>query len=160
VKAKAAAVLALASVIAALTWAVALVDRDSDPGWIGPEEAAAEYLDESGKLKLAPGWSWPTPEYSERDSGGNLLRYGEGIGRVDAAWYWHCSWASTYLDATDPATRGAALSQVLRLRESAFYSIGLLPGDREARDKILDAASQGRDAELRNIVELNCPNNA
>ena len=126
--------------------------------WVTNEEAKAEYYDEATKLELAPGWTWPNdPGYSDKAPDGARTLYGVNTGRVDAAWYWHCSWARTYFAAATQTAREAAFVQVMRLRESAFYHFGLLPPDRTARDRVLDAAAAGDLTALREIIEVNCP---
>jgi hypothetical protein len=83
--------------------------------------------------------------------------YGVNTGRVDAAWYWHCSWARTYLDAKTTRDRATAFTYVLQLKRSAFYQYGLTKDDQKARDKVLARAASGQTEELQQIVNLNCP---
>lgn len=78
-------------------------------------------------------------------------------GRVDAAWYWHCSRARTFLQATTVRQRSDALRQVLRIRDSAFYEYGLEETDRQARDEVLDEAAAGNTDQLALLVNANCP---
>jgi hypothetical protein len=122
------------------------------------DQVTAEYFDEAKKLELAPDWSWPTdPGYFSNDPEGASIRYGVNSGRVDAAWYWHCSWARTYFALPPGTDRDRAFAEVLKLRESAFYEWGLLPEDRAARDKVLDAAKLGDFRTLHLIIDGNCP---
>jgi hypothetical protein len=122
------------------------------------QDAANEYRDEARRLQLAPGWTWPAdPAYAERTEDGALQMYETNLGRVDAAWYWHCSWGRTFFSALDPAEQQLALKEVLALRESAFYRWGLDELGRIQRNQVLDSASEGRIEELRQIIELNCP---
>ncbi|WP_213452253.1 hypothetical protein [Rhizomonospora bruguierae] len=83
--------------------------------------------------------------------------YETNTGRVDAAWYWHCSWGRTFFSTRDAIERRAALKQVLALRQSAFYKWGLDEAGRSSRDAVLNDASDGRVEELRQIIDLNCP---
>jgi hypothetical protein len=120
--------------------------------------AKAEYVDETKKLNLAPGWTWPTdPGYESSNPDGSTNLYEVNAGRVDAAWYWHCSWARTLLAATDANERARAFVEVLRLKESAFYEWGLQERDRRARDEVLEKAQAGDTEPLSQIVMLNCP---
>lgn len=83
--------------------------------------------------------------------------YGKNAGRVDAAWYWHCSWGRTYFEAEPGVERDLAFEHVLALRNSVFYEWGLLPPDRQARDIVLDAAKAGDTTALWQIIDNNCP---
>ncbi|MDI1459544.1 hypothetical protein QEZ54_01055 [Catellatospora sp. KI3] len=115
-------------------------------------------MDEAESLELAPGWRWPeTPVYEPRAADGKKINYGVNTGRVDASWYWHCSWARTYFAAETLQERDTALKEVLRLRGSAFYRYGLLPEDQSARDKVLALAESGDLKQLRVVIDLNCP---
>lgn len=126
--------------------------------WVSADETTKEYFDEAKTLQLAPGWRWPTdPGYLDTADDGKKIVYGSGAGRVDAAWYWHCSWARTYFSATDETLRRTAFREVLRLRESAFYRLGLAPDDQAARDRVLKAAEQGDTSMLHLIIDRNCP---
>lgn len=130
----------------------------ASPKYIHADQTVAEYRDEAKHLQLAPGWRWPTElDYREKNNAGDRVMYEVNIGRVDAAWYWHCSWAHTFFSATDPAERENALSKVLELRESAFYLWGLEKVERGHIDRVLDDAGDGRTEALRNIIDLNCP---
>jgi hypothetical protein len=126
--------------------------------WLTADQAAAEYRAEAEHLTLAPGWTWPSSlRYRKTAPDGNEIRYGAGSGKVDAAWHWHCSWARTYFTAKDPHDREVALGQVLLLKESAFYRYGLTEDDRPGRDRVLSLAAAGKPAELKSLVDLNCP---
>ncbi|MDI6106030.1 hypothetical protein QLQ12_46445 [Actinoplanes sp. NEAU-A12] len=126
--------------------------------WISAEQATLEYKDEARKLALAPGWEWPQGrQYESHASDGNEINYGVNTGRVDAAWYWHCTWARNYFSATSTAERGAAFQQVLRLKESAFYHYGLVSEDKGPRDRVLALAESGETEQLRDTIEANCP---
>lgn len=130
-----------------------------DSRYMEASDAAREYLDESKLLELAPGWSWPANRsYRERDEKGDPIFYEVNLGRVDAAWYWHCSWGRSFLAAANPAEREMALAKVLELRESAFYRWGLEETERVRRDKVLQDVAAGSTDQFRQIIELNCPN--
>jgi hypothetical protein len=121
-------------------------------------QVVAEYRDESKNLQLASGWRWPTKlAYQEKMDDGKRLMYEVNTGKVDAAWYWHCSWASAFFSATDPDDRTAAMNQVLRLRDSAFYRWGLDAKGRRQRDEILADARAGNVSNLKQVIDLNCP---
>jgi hypothetical protein len=125
--------------------------------WISADQAALEYEDEARKLTLAPGWEWPQEkQYESHAADGKKINYGLNTGRVDAAWYWHCSWANEYFEATSATEIDAAFEQVLRLKESAFYRYGLSPQDKGTRDKVLALAESGETEQLRDIIRANC----
>lgn len=116
------AVSSLASLIVSVSLILACSATPGGSRYMEASDAAKEYLDESKLLELAPGWSWPTNRsYRERDENGDPIFYEVNLGRVDAAWYWHCSWGRTFLSAEDPDDRATALAKVLELRDSAFY---------------------------------------
>ena len=126
--------------------------------WISAAQAELEYKDEAQKLTLAPGWEWPQAmQYKSLAPDGKKNNYGVNTGRVDAAWYWHCTWARNYFDATSASEREANLQQVLRLRDSAFYRYGLVAEDKVERNRVLDLATSGDTKALRDIIEGNCP---
>lgn len=83
--------------------------------------------------------------------------YGVNTGRVDAAWYWHCTWARNYFGATSSTERDADFQQVLRLKDSAFYRYGLAPEDKGPRDRVIALAQSGHTEQLHDIIESNCP---
>lgn len=126
--------------------------------WISANQAKAEYVDESRRLILAPGWRWPeAPQYESKASDGRKINYGVNAGRVDASWYWHCSWARTYFAAESSRDRETALKEVLRLKESSFYRYGLTLEDQSARDNLLALAESGDPEQLKAIIDWNCP---
>ncbi|WP_432831353.1 hypothetical protein [Dactylosporangium sp. CA-092794] len=127
----------------------------------GPgKRAVSEYREESERLQLAPGWHWPAPPSYPDIVDGHPMKHEINMGRVDAAWFWHCTWARTYLAATDPSARDAALAEVMKLRQSAYYRWGLDALERGWRDKVLDEVSSGDTKSFRQIIGLNCPENA
>lgn len=64
----------------------------TQPQYGNAKRAIAEYRDEAGQLQLAPGWTWPADLADYKDVvDGDEIKYEINIGRVDAAWYWHCS---------------------------------------------------------------------
>ncbi|MEU7923471.1 hypothetical protein [Micromonospora zamorensis] len=128
--------------------------------WIKANQAVAEYRDEAAKLKLAPGWEWPSQVIYDEERHGMEALYGVNTGRIDAAWYWHCSWGRQYLGETDLAKRAEYLPQVLALRDSAFFKLGLAVEDRPAREDTLNRLASGDVSEFRNIIEVNCPANS
>lgn len=126
--------------------------------WLTADQTAAEYFDEAHKLTLAPGWEWPAVQrYESVGPDGHQVVYEKNAGRVDAAWYWHCSWGRAFFAATTNAEREAALAEVLRLPQSAFYKFGLEQQDRLRRDKVLEQAAAGDTTTLLSVIEQNCP---
>lgn len=88
---------------------------------------------------------------------GDGIKYEINIGRVDAAWYWHCSWARTYLEAGDQSVKDAALAEVLKVKTSSYYKWGLDDLERGRRDKVLDDVTKGDVRKFQQIIDLNCP---
>jgi hypothetical protein len=132
-------------------------EASSDEEYITAAEATEQYLDEAKKWTLAPGWSWPiSPGYAATADDGRAVFYGPNIGRIDASYYWHCTWGRTLL-AADPTERSTAAEQVLRVRDSPYYLVGLLPEDREPVEDALRALEAGDESLLRPLIELNCP---
>ncbi|WKU07264.1 hypothetical protein [Micromonospora sp. HUAS LYJ1] len=138
-----------------------LIACNSDPvpqHWIHGAQVAAEYRDEAKVLRLAPGWSWPTElNYPDKDEDGNNQLYEVNTGRVEAAWYWHCSWARTFLSETNPTQRKAALMNVLEIRESAFYRWGSDDVERRRNDQMLSDVKTGNTEFFEQTIKLNCP---
>jgi hypothetical protein len=81
--------------------------------------------------------------------------YSTEIGQVDATSYWFCAWSRALIDADTEKDRQAALDQVLRVRETPFYKIGLV--DTEPLDAVLEATEAGDLSKLASDAELNCP---
>lgn len=130
---------------------------NQDSEWIDAEEAAAEYRDEASRLRLAPDWQWPSQiVYDEKKHGMDAL-YGVNTGRIDASWYWHCSWGRQYLGEPDGEKRGEYLVQVLAVRESAYFKIGIAAEDRPMMEGILNRLAEGDDSDFRELIEVNCP---
>ena len=128
------------------------------PAWVSGAQAAADYQKEAARLVLAPGWSWPSvaqqyPETSDGDS----VQYGVNTGRVDASFYWMCSWSRSYFAADQGPDKQADLVQIGRLTESAFFQVGLAAQDRPGLERALTRLQHGDDAEFRRMVDSNCP---
>ncbi|MFI6823130.1 hypothetical protein ACIBJE_19555 [Micromonospora sp. NPDC050187] len=83
--------------------------------------------------------------------------YEVNLGRIEASWYWHCSWAVRFFSVTSPAEKQESLAKVLDLRESAFYKLGLDEREKHRRDQVLDDASAGNVEKLEQIITINCP---
>ena len=121
------------------------------------EEANEQFFEEAARWELPPGWDWPEgPIYSGIGPDGARAGYGLNIGRGDATFYWYCAWSRTLLEASSDSDRAAALQQVLRVRETNYYT-SFLPEDRSAVDARLSAAEAGDFRELEQTVDLNCP---
>jgi hypothetical protein len=125
--------------------------------WVTASEATAQYRDEARQLRLAPGWDWPSDLGYEDFVEGDRVMHEANLGRADAAWYWHCSWARRFLNPISPTDQAASLSEVLKLRTSAYYKWGLDDVERRRRDKILDDAVAGDTKMFKRIIDLNCP---
>jgi hypothetical protein len=133
-------------------------DNNAGPPAITHEEATQEYFDEAARWELPPGWGWPEGiVYTGEAPDGAGVVYEPNTGRVDATLYWFCAWSRTLLGADSEADRATALGQVLRLPETPFYKVGLLPDGRASFDGKLGAAEAGDFRELTEITEVNCP---
>ncbi|MET8462866.1 hypothetical protein [Micromonospora zamorensis] len=126
--------------------------------WINGAQVGVEYRDEAESLELAPGWTWPEQlSFPDSAQDGSVQMYEVNTGRVEAAWYWHCSWSRTFLAAAQPEEREEALANVLRIRESAFYKWGSDELERQRKDQLLEDVKQGNLKFFEQTVELNCP---
>ena len=130
-------------------------DEESGPPSITHEEANAEFFDEAAQWTLPEGWGWPDgPVYSGVGPDGARAVYGPDIGRVDATFYWFCAWTLTLIEATDGTEREHALEQVLRVRETPYFQVGLNGGGSVAER--VDAAAAGDLRGLTDFAEANC----
>lgn len=151
--------LSILGLSASIGWAVSLsaCSGKPEPRYGPGERVVAEYLAESKTVQLAPGWQWPTDLTYPNVVDGDGIKYEINIGRVDAAWYWHCSWARTYLASDDQSIKDAALVEVLKLKTSSYYEWGLDEVERGRRDKVLDDVTRGDIKSFQQIINLNCP---
>ncbi|MEV6343821.1 hypothetical protein [Actinoplanes sp. NPDC051851] len=123
--------------------------------WLSGTQASAEYRDEARGLTLAPGWDWPADlDYPDKVDGDDIA-YEKNTGRIDAGLYWYCSWALTYVEADTDADRTTALRQVLRLRETKYYQIGVATDNIPMFDAALDSAGDD-DTKLRRLIGITC----
>lgn len=129
-------------------------DQDGPPS-ITADEANQQYQDEAAKWDLPTGWEWPAEPYSGQGPDGVRAVYGTKIGQVDATSYWFCAWSRALIDADTEKGQQAALDQVLRVRKTPFYQIGL--EDSGPLDAILASAEAGDLSKLASDTELNCP---
>jgi hypothetical protein len=148
--------------VAALTSACgggsSVKDNNVGPPAITYQEANKEYFDEAARWTLPAGWRWPESLiYNGKGPDGARMVYEPTTGRIDATHYWFCAWSWALLGAGSEADRANALGQVLRLPETSFYKIGLLPEDQAGYDIKLDAAKAGDLTALTETTELNCP---
>jgi predicted small secreted protein len=124
-----------------------------------PKQTIAEFVEESGRLTLAPGWRWdPSPKVDTTGPDGRPMMYQKGFGRTKADWYWFCSWGQQALapSATD-ADRTAAMAELKKIRGLFYYNTALLPPDRATFDAELKKAELGDLSTLRTDIQLNCP---
>ena len=141
--------------IGAVVIAMSLSGCAAAPQSQDAESANAEYREEAETLKLAPGWLWPTQPYLGHGPDGRGASYGIGIGRVDASFYWFCSWGRSLDDPNMPASTH---SNVLAVDDTAFYRLGLdVDGQKYWQDEVLEPATNGDFEPMMETVELNCP---
>jgi hypothetical protein len=127
------------------------------PGFIGPDLAREEYLDEASKWELPGSVRWPQdPGYSSESLGGQPHLYEEGTGRVDATLYWYCAWGDEFLRATHGAPREAALKQLLRLPSTPLYQVGFPAEQKELFDSVSDDLVAGDFTFFAKFVDNTC----
>lgn len=122
-----------------------------------PTEAVAEYQAEAKNLTLAPGWKWPgNPEFDPAGPDGKPMFYQRGYGKTRAAWYWNCSWGRTYL-AAQGAARDEAWTNVIKVRDTFYYKVAMLPPDRAVFEDALTKAGLGDLTQFTETITNNCP---
>lgn len=151
------ALLVAAAVLVAVTVVAYQSDRGPDTA-LTAQEANRQYLDESAKWELPSGWQWPTSPIYWGDASG--ITYGSNSGRIDATLYWFCAWSRTLLSAPTDTDRAAALTQVVRLPQTPFYTVGLPAVEKARLDRAVEAASVGDVRELTHLTEPSCPQRA
>jgi hypothetical protein len=122
-----------------------------------PAEATAEYLSESKTLTLAPGWNWPAdPAFDTTGPDGKPMFYQRDYGKTRAGWYWYCSWGHTYL-AADTTARADIWTQLIKVRDTSFYKVAMLPRDQVTFDDVLTKAETGDLTDLTEFIANACP---
>ena len=128
-----------------------------------PGAAATEYRQETRSLaargfELAPGWRWPAggPRFETAGPDGAPMTYEKGYGAVRADVFWFYTWAGRAVSVSDPVERRRAVEQLLRVRQTLFYT-RRLPADRVFTDRMLELARRGELAMLRQWVRANVP---
>ncbi|ROP30957.1 hypothetical protein EDD30_3842 [Couchioplanes caeruleus] len=131
--------------------------EELEPGWINSEQVEAEYRDEASKLALAPGWKWPEGKMYEEESSNSLSAYRLNTGRSDATLYWFCSWGRQYFEKMAPEGKEIALAQILKVRETVYFTAFLEGQDKLDNERSLSALQDGDSVAFRAIVDANCP---
>jgi hypothetical protein len=122
-----------------------------------PGEAVAEYQAESKTLALAPGWKWPAdPAFDPTGPDGKPMYYQRGYGKAQAGFYWYCSWSRVYLAAQGQA-RDDAWTQVVKVRDTYYYKVAMLPPDQAEFESGLTKAGLGDLTQFTEVITLNCP---
>lgn len=122
-----------------------------------PAEAVAEFQAETKTLALAPGWTWPAdPAFDTTGPDGKPMFYQRGYGKTRAGWYWYCSWGRVYLTA-DSTARNEIWTQLVKVRETSYYKVAMLPPDRAVFEGILTKAEMGDLTEFTEVITNACP---
>lgn len=129
-------------------------------GYLSKDDTGAEYRAEAENWELAPGWEWPgVLGYTGVGPDGTGVAYYErGTGRVDATYYWYCSWGRAALHASTARDEAVAIDKLLNLTETPYYLLGLVfEEDRLYVDRIVEGLATGDLTRLAIDVEANCP---
>ena len=84
------------------------------------------------------------------------MSYAKGYAAGQADSYWYHSWASRAVSVRDAVARLAALRQLSRVRETAYYE-ALLPADRAYLDQTISQALRGDLTRLRESAATSGP---
>jgi hypothetical protein len=123
-----------------------------------PKQTTLEYAREAAKLRLAPGWRWPSAPVASKAPDGRGMMYERGFGIQAADHYWYCSWASRAIETHLPASvRSRSITMAASLESTYYFKRALAPDSRPYVSAFLARAEHGDLAGLRRDVALNCP---
>jgi len=147
------ALFSAAVVIVAISGAALAWNGPAAPSW-SADGVVAEYRSEAGRLKLAPGWSWPKELVIDAGTREEPMHYGKGSGTEMAERRWFCSWATRASSKTvSPSIRREALKRLSPImRDRAFLFSNSFP------EVIVTPVLRGdiEDKELRDFTSALC----
>jgi hypothetical protein len=119
------ALFSAAAVIVAVSGTALVWAGPAAPSW-SAEGVVAEYRGEAGRLKLAPGWSWPKELVIDAGTREAPMHYQQGVGAGEADFRWLCSWATRATSKTlSPKIRREALEQLATGMRNPAYLRGM-----------------------------------
>ncbi|WP_117209586.1 hypothetical protein [Allorhizocola rhizosphaerae] len=130
--------------------------------FLDPGEMAAEYYQETERLKLPPGAQWkPAPILPSYPDGSGVMRgntYEIGWGKSTAQARWYCAWLSEWADqyGKDAARTATALEQLRKLPTMEQYTRFSDDGTRVHFDQLLAKFELGDVSAAHNHLRTNC----